>query len=201
MPYTVLMPVFAGRGAAAAARTPSGFLMAASGVGALLGALYLASRRTRARARAASSSIARRAVRRGPGRLLALARRCWLSLPLMVVTGVGMMVQMAASNTVLQTHRRRGQARPRDELLHDGLLRHGAVRQPAGRRARRAASARPHTLLLGGAVCILAAPGFARQLPRLRELVRPIYVELGILPAMAAEGIQHATQFTVPPER
>jgi hypothetical protein len=44
--------------------------------------------------------------------------------------------------------------------------------------------------------CLLAS-----RLPSLRERVRPIYIEKGILPAMAADGINAATQLTVPPER
>ena len=59
----------------------------------------------------------------------------------------------------------------------------------------------PHTLLIGGCGCLVAAAWFASRLPSLRERVRPIYIEKGILPAMAADGINAATQLTVPPER
>jgi hypothetical protein len=38
------------------------------------------------------------------------------------------------------------------------------------------------TLLVGGAVCLLAGLYFALRLERLRQLVRPIYAERGILP-------------------
>jgi len=48
------------------------------------------------------------------------------------------------------------------------------------------------TIFGGGAVCVAGAALFRRQLPRLREIVRPIYVDQGILPAVA-EGLGAAT--------
>jgi hypothetical protein len=48
--------------------------------------------------------------------------------------------------------------------------------------------------------CLLGAVLFARQLPKIRQIVRPIYTQMGILPEVAA-GIQEATEETVPPER
>jgi hypothetical protein len=50
----------------------------------------------------------------------------------------------------------------------------------------------PWTVFGGGAICVLGALVFSRYLPRLREIVRPIYVERGILPAVA-EGLGSAT--------
>jgi MFS-type transporter involved in bile tolerance (Atg22 family) len=44
----------------------------------------------------------------------------------------------------------------------------------------------PETIMIGGAACIVGAILFARTLPRLRRLVRPVYVERGILPPLAA---------------
>jgi hypothetical protein len=49
----------------------------------------------------------------------------------------------------------------------------------------------PHTVLLGGLACIAGGVAFSRQLPRLRELVVPIYVERGILPEIAT-GLSEA---------
>jgi hypothetical protein len=49
----------------------------------------------------------------------------------------------------------------------------------------------PRTLLAGGVTCLLGSFAFARQLPRLRRLVVPIYVERGILPAIA-KGLSEA---------
>jgi hypothetical protein len=42
-----------------------------------------------------------------------------------------------------------------------------------------------HTIMLGGGACILAGVWFASRLPALREHVRPIYIERGILPMVA----------------
>src|SRR6185437_7676115 len=98
MPYTVLMPVVASSVLHGGAHT-LGFLMAASGAGALAGALYLASRTSVVGlGRVIGLSAAMFGVS-----LIAFALSRWLSLALMVPTGLGMMVQMAASNTVVQT--------------------------------------------------------------------------------------------------
>jgi hypothetical protein len=48
-------------------------------------------------------------------------------------------------------------------------------------------------------VCVLGAVLFGRRIPVFRELVRPIYRQLGIIPEVAS-GIQAATQLTTPPE-
>ena len=49
----------------------------------------------------------------------------------------------------------------------------------------------PVTVLSGGGCCILGAAIFAKQLPAVRRLVRPIYVCKGIIPEVAS-GIQAA---------
>ena len=127
------------------------------------------------------------------------AASLWLcrSCCLLVGAGFGMMVQMAASNTILQTHRRRRQARPGDELLHDGVHGHGAVRRACWRARWRTASARRWTIAVGGA-CACCGGGLvsATQLPSLREHMRPIYQKLGILPEVA-EGLE-AAQVSTP---
>ena len=57
----------------------------------------------------------------------------------------------------------------------------------------------PHTVMLGGSICILSAIWFALRLGEIRRVVRPIYVQLGILPEMAS-GLSGAAELTVPPE-
>ena len=111
-----------------------------------------------------------------------LSRVFWLSLLLLPLVGAGFMVQMAATNTILQTHRRRPVPRPRDGVLHDGLSsapRRSAACSPA---CSPTASARRRTIALGGAACVVAAVWFHANLPLLRTLIRPIYIERGILP-------------------
>jgi MFS family permease len=100
VPFTVLLPVFAVEILHGDART-LGFLMSATGVGALSGALYLAAR---ANVRGLSRVIYLSAVLFG-GALIGfgLSRALWLSMITLAFAGFGMMVLMAASNTFLQT--------------------------------------------------------------------------------------------------
>lgn len=188
MPYTVLMPIIAARTLHGGAHT-LGFLMGAMGVGALAGALYLASRRTVI----------------GLGRLIALAagtfglslvalglsRSLGLSLALMVLTGVGFMIQMASSNTLIQTMVRedmRGRVMALYTMAFMGMTPFGSLL--AGNVASRIGA--PWTILGCGVICLIGAAAFGRKLPVLRELARPVFVERGILPAVA-EGLGDAT--------
>jgi hypothetical protein len=57
----------------------------------------------------------------------------------------------------------------------------------------------PRTVIIGGALCMICAGWFATQLQEIRRQIRPIYVNLGILPEVAA-GIQTASMFQTPPE-
>lgn len=191
MPYTVLMPVIAKDVLHGDAHT-LGFLTAASGLGALAGGVYLASRK----------SIL------GLGKIIALAgsgfgfalvafslsRFLWLSLLLMLLLGFGMMVQMASSNTVLQTivdDDKRGRAMSFYAMAFLGMAPFGSLL--AGGLAGKIGA--PMTIMLGGCACILGAMMFARKLPGLREKVRPIYMRMGIIPEVAW-GIQAATQIS-----
>jgi MFS family permease len=197
MPYTVLMPVFAAKILHGGPHT-LGFLMAATGVGALAGAIFLANRRSVV---GLGRVIPMMSALFGAGLIgFSLSRTLWLSLPLLLVTGIGFMVQMSASNTLLQTlvdDDKRGRVMSFYTMSIMGVTPFGSL--IAGGLAHRFGA--PHTLLFGGIGCLLAAAWFASLLPRLGERVRPIYIQKGILPAMAAEGINAATQLTAPPER
>ena len=57
----------------------------------------------------------------------------------------------------------------------------------------------PYTLLGCGLMCLVSVIPFAIQLPALRQMVRPIYERLGILPQVAT-GLQSASALTTPPE-
>src|SRR5215831_4800349 len=178
MPYTVLMPVFATRVLGGGPYT-LGWLMAASGVGALMGALFLAARKT---VLGLGKFIPLMAGAFGAGLIaFAFSRALWLSLLLMVVTGLGFMVQMAVSNTLLQTivdEDKRGRVMSFYAAAFMGTAPFGSLL--AGTVEERIGA--PHTLLLGGLGCIAGAIWFARSLPALRKDVRPIYVRKGILP-------------------
>ena len=195
MPYIVLMPIFAGTILHGGPHT-LGFLMSATGVGALTSALVLARR----------ESVV------GLGRLIpltaglfgvaltgfSLSHWFWLSMPLMVVTGYGLMQQLAASNTILQTiveEDKRGRVMSFYATAFQGAAPFGSL--IAGAVANRIGA--PKTLAIGGCLCVLGALWFSRQLPRLRVAIRPIYRRLGIIPEVAV-GVQTATALQTPPE-
>jgi MFS family permease len=100
VPYSVLLPIYAGSILGGGPHT-LGFLMTASGLGALLGAFWLATRRG---PEGLHRVIPLAAIVFGAGLIgFALSRLLWLSLAFMVIAGFGMMVQFGSSNTLLQT--------------------------------------------------------------------------------------------------
>jgi MFS family permease len=164
MPYQVLMPVMANRVLHGGPHT-FGFLMAAAGVGALTGTLYLASRKSAA---GLGHVVTGAAFVFGAGLCLFSQSRVFaLSLPLMLLVGMGMMVQLAASNTVLQMlvdEDKRGRVMSFFAMAVFGTAPLGSLL--GGAMAARFGA--PATLLFGGACCILGAGAFARIAPRLK---------------------------------
>jgi MFS family permease len=177
--YAVLMPVFADDRLLGGGPRTLGFLMAAGGVGAMGGAVFLALRR----------SV------RGLGRIMVLAsllfggalvgfgfsRNLYLSLGLLAVAGFGMMIQFAASNSLIQTlvdDDKRGRVMSLYVMAFMGMGPFGSLL--AGWLARMFGA--PMAVALGGAGCIVAAGLFATRLPRLGRLVHPTYIRLGIVP-------------------
>jgi MFS family permease len=196
MPYSVLLPVFAADVLGGGPNT-LGLLSAASGLGAFGGALYLASR----------SSVL------GLGRVIILAtlalaaglvgfsqsQQVWLSAPLLVLAGGGMMVQMAASNTLIQTmvdEDKRGRVMGFFGMAFQGAAPFGSLL--AGWLAGRVGV---QAVVLGsGAVVLVVGLVFATQLPRLREAARPVYARLGIIPEVAG-GVNAASELAPEPGR
>jgi len=195
MPYTALMPIFAGSILHGGAHT-FGFLMGASGVGALVGAVSLAARRS---VLGLGRLVALTAAGFGASLVaFAASRQLWLSLLLLVVTGFSFMQQMASSNTILQTiahDEKRGRVMSFYSMAIQGVAPFGSLM--AGALAARIGA--PHTLMLGGSICVASAALFAWQLPLLRKLIRPVYLEKGIL-AEIASGIHSASVLQEPPE-
>ena len=187
MPYAVLMPVFAKDILHGGAHT-LGFLMGAVGTGALVGAVYLASRKT---VLGLGRLIALSAIVFGGGLVLfSFSRQMWLSMALLFFAGMGMMMQMAASNTVLQTivdDDKRGRVMSFYAMSFFGMVPLGSFL--AGGLGSRIGT--PATVALGGASCILGGLLFLYRLPSIRALVRPIYQQKGILPEVAS-GLQSA---------
>ena len=189
MPFMVLMPLMASDRLHGGAHT-LGFLMAASGCGALAAALRLAARRS---VLGLGKTIVSMAALFGVSlAAFAASTTLWLSLALLVVVGFAMMLQTAASNTILQTiveERMRGRVMAFYAMAVMGTAPFGSL--IAGAAADRIGA--PWTIACGGLLCTATALVFAFKLPALREQVRPVYQKLGILPEVA-EGLQHATQ-------
>ncbi|HSH28735.1 MAG TPA: MFS transporter, partial [Thiohalobacter sp.] len=181
-PYRVLMPMIAARVLHGGAHT-LGFLLGAMGIGALGGALYLASRSS---VLGLGRLVPVASAAFGAGLIgLGLSRWLPLSLLIMVVTGFGLMVHMAVSNTLIQTlvqDHMRGRVMALYLMAFMGMATFGNLL--AGVIAQRVGAA--YTLMGGGLLCLLGATLFWRRLPELRRQVRPIYVEKGILPEVGA---------------
>lgn len=195
-PYTMLMPVVATQTLGGNATT-LGFLMAAAGAGAVAGALWLASRPSvlgLGRVIASATLVFGSALM-----LLGTSHTLWLSLPLLVCAGAGMMVALPSSNTVLQTivdEDKRGRVMSLYTMAFFGMVPFGSL--IAGGVAGTLGTL--GTLFAGGLLTALGGLVFLRKLPELRRSVRPIYMRLGILPEVA-RGLNDSAELMRPPER
>ena len=180
MPYSVLMPIFADRVLGGGPHA-YGLLMSCAGVGALLGAASLTSRKS---VRGLGRWVAASAT--GFGVMLiafSLSRVLWLSAVVLVPAGFCMMVEMAASNTLIQSmvpDRLRGRVMAVYSMMFMGMaplgaLMAGALAQPLGA---------PTTVAIGGIACIVGGLTFGLRLPVLRGPAR----ELIVAQQMAAGG-------------
>ena len=98
--YTTLLPMVATTTLGGGPHT-LGILMGAAGCGALVGALYLASRSTIV---GLGGVIARATLVLGIALVaLRFAPNAWVAAPLLFVTGCSWMVQMASTNTIIRT--------------------------------------------------------------------------------------------------
>ncbi len=172
MPYAVLMPLFADQVLHGGA-SGLGILMGASGIGALIGALTLASRRG---LRGLGRWVAVSAAGFGVSLMLFSASRHFLlSAALLVPVGFFFMLEMAASNTLIQsmvTDELRGRVMAVYSMMFMGLAPIGAVL--AGILAERMGA--PRTIAIGGAFCVLGGGLFALRLPSLRDEARRLIV-------------------------
>jgi MFS family permease len=174
MPYVVLMPIFADQVLHGGAQG-LGVLMGAAGVGALIGALSLAARQG---LRGLGRLIAFAAGGFGASLILfSLSRSFWLSTALLVPVGFCMMVQMAASNTLVQSmvpDKLRGRVMAVHSMMFMGMAPFGALL--AGALAHQLSA--PITVMLGGAVCIVGAAVFWSQWPVFRHEARQMIVAM-----------------------
>jgi len=185
MPYVVLMPIFADQILHGGARG-LGLLMGASGVGALIGALSLAAR---SGARGLGRLVAFAAAGFGISLILfSFSRSFWLSAALLLPVGFFMIVEMASTNTLIQTlvpDNLRGRAMAVYGMMFMGMAPLGALL--AGVIAHRLGA--PITVALGGAVCIVASIVFGLRLPAFRREARQMIVALQMAGGVPAEEV------------
>jgi hypothetical protein len=178
--YGTLLPIVAATTLHGGPHT-LGILMGSAGCGALLGALYLASRTS---VLGLPRLIQRCAVSLGVGLIglfaLELAATMSIAVPLLFVVGMAMMVQLAATNTLLQTivdDKMLGRVISLYAVAFFGGAPMGALLEGA---LAHEIGALP-TFAIAGGLCLAAGLVFAAQLPRLRALSRPLYVRLGLV--------------------
>jgi predicted MFS family arabinose efflux permease len=183
MPYTVLMPAVV-TDVMHGGPSSLGFLMTASGVGALAGALYLAQRKSVV---GLGRVVMYATLAFGSGLIaFSFSRNEFLAAAVLTVVGAGFILQMAATNTVLQTlvdDRIRGRVMAFYTMAFFGSAPIGSLL--AGVVADRIGA--ETTIGICGVVCVLTGMWFASKLPALRAIVHPIYVERGILPVPAVD--------------
>lgn len=165
MAYAVLMPVFAKDILHGDART-QGFLIGASGVGALIGSIVLAARRNIAGIERVTVIAT---IVFGIG-LIAFSQSKWLfvSLPILVVTGFAGTSNMAACNTIVQTvvdDDKRGRLMSFWALSWMGTAPFGSLLAGAMSELMGA----PMAVTLAGLCAVVGALLFSHSLPALRR--------------------------------
>jgi MFS family permease len=172
MPYTVLMPLFADRVLHGGARG-LGILMGATGAGALLGALTLA---TRAGVRGLGRWVAFSCGGFGASLVLfSWSRHFWFSAVLLLPVGFCMMLQMSSSNTLIQAmvpDELRGRVMALYTMMFMGMAPFGSLF--AGALAHRLGA--PLTVSIGAVACMGAAVLFFFHLPKIRVEARRLIV-------------------------
>jgi MFS family permease len=173
----VLIPIFADQVLHGGAHT-LGFLMSASGLGAMTGALFLASRKT---VIGLGRIVGTGMALFGTGLIaFSFSHGFWLSWAMMLAAGFGMMTATASINTMLQTivePDKRGRVMSFFTTAFIGMA-------PLGNFIGGALASRigaPYSVCLAGLLCLLAAFGYVRYLPILRTHIRLRYAQLGIL--------------------
>ncbi len=172
MPYAVLMPIFADRILHGGAQA-LGSLMGVTGVGALTGALVLASKRD---LNGLGRWVARSALVFGIALTgFAASRHFWLSAAILVVVGFSMMIEMGSSNTLIQSmvpDRLRGRVMSVYSMMFMGMAPIGSLL--AGAAAGKIGA--PWTVTAGGVLCAISALVFWARLPKIRVHARRLIV-------------------------
>lgn len=176
--WSVLLPLFAAQVFHGGPAT-LGWLMGASGVGAVISALSLAVRKSvvglTRMLQVASAMLGCALI------LFGLSHTFWLSLVLIGSVGFGMLQAAAVTNTVMQSlvpDDKRGRAMSYYSMAFFGAAPFGSLM--AGALADRIGA--PFTVMVTGTFCIAGALWFSFQLPKITAAMWPIYREKGLLP-------------------
>jgi len=176
MPYAVLMPIFADRILHQGA-SGLGILMGATGVGALVGALSLAFKRG---LKGLGTWVLLSSAGFGATLILfGISKIFWLSVGVLVPVGYCMMVQMASSNTLIQSivpDRLRGRVMALYSMMFMGMAPIGAL----GAGVAAAHLGAPLTLAIGGMACMLGSAAFGIRLPVMRTEARRLILAQGM---------------------
>ncbi|MDR3677399.1 MAG: MFS transporter [Acidobacteriota bacterium] len=176
MPYAVLMPVFADKILHSDARG-LGLLMGSTGVGALAATLVMAARRE---VRGLGRWIIFASTGFGASLILfSLSRSLPLSVALLLPAGFCMLIQMASSNTLIQTmvpDALRGRVMSVYSMMFMGMAPFGAL--VAGALAHRLGA--PLTVAIGGVACIAGSLVFGSKWPAMRGEARQLILAQGM---------------------
>jgi MFS family permease len=155
-----------------------GILMGSAGCGALTGALYLAGRST---VRGVPTLLGRCVLGLGAALVaLELATTMWIAIPLLFVVGLTTVVQIASTNTLVQTlvdDKMLGRVISLHAVAFVGGAPLGALLE--GALANQIGAI--HTFAIAGVLCVASGAIFVSALPGLRRASRPLYAQLGLL--------------------
>ena len=176
--WAVLLPLFAAQVLHGGPST-LGWLMGASGVGALVSAVSLAFRRSVV---GLTSMLQISSTMLGPALMLfGLSHTLWLSIPLMALVGFAMLQAASVSNTIIQSlvpEEMRARAMSYYTMAFFGAAPFGSLF--AGVLANRIGA--PHTVIVTGALCLAASVWFSTELPKIRTIIRAVYLQMGLIP-------------------
>jgi MFS family permease len=193
--YPVLMPVYAGNVLSGGSHT-FGFLVAASGVGALSGTIFLAMRKS---VRGLTHVITAALLLSGSALLLlSFSKSIMFSMILLVFIGFGMIAAIASINTILQTiveQDKRGRVMSLYTMAFMGTAPLGSILVGIVS----SGIGVPMTMTVSGILTIIGSILLILRMPLLRKSIRPIYQKMGIIPEVAL-GIQTTTELSEPPE-
>lgn len=195
MPYTVVMPIVAKQVLHGGADL-LGYLMGAIGTGALLGALYVAGKKS---VLGLEKLLSFAGIIFGVSiSFFAISRSLLFSLFILTFSGFGMFAQITCSNTILQTlveDNKRGRIMSLYTMAFMGMVPLGSLY--VGALAHYIGASK--TLIINGVMMIITSLLFIKNLPKLNNIIHPIYRQKGILPEIA-EGLGAAAELTGKPE-